>query len=158
MNRREPDRAAVRFPPVFVFLLAVGAGVLLDRLLLPLPLGLPELVRVSAAWGAALFGTGFIVTALALFHRTRQDPEPWKSTPEMIFKGPYRMTRNPMYLGMALLQGAAGLWKSNGWIIGLLPLALLGVYLIAIRPEEVYLERKFGDAYRDYRARVRRWL
>ena len=141
-----------------MFLLTIGAGVLLQRFVLPLPLGLPENLRTFAAGGAALFGAGFVVSAMALFHRSGQDPEPWKSTPEIISKGPYRMTRNPMYLGIGLLQGAAGLWKSNGWIIGLLPLALLGVYLAAIRHEEAYLERKFGDAYRSYKSSVRRWL
>lgn len=152
------DGAAVRIPPPFVFLAAIFAGIALPRLLLPLPLGLPELVRTLAAKGAALFGAGFMVSAMALFHRTGQNPEPWKSTPELIFKGPYRLTRNPMYLGMTLLQGAAGLWLSNGWILILIPVALAGVYWTAVRHEEAYLESKFGDAYRDYKASVRRWL
>jgi protein-S-isoprenylcysteine O-methyltransferase Ste14 len=154
----EKDRAAVRFPPPFVFLLTIVAAVILHRQFLPLPLGLPDVVRTIAAWGALLFGAGFIVTSLALFHRTGQDPEPWKSTPAMVFKGPYRMTRNPMYLGMALLQAGAGMRFSNGWIIGLLPLALFAVYWIAIQPEEAYLERKFGAPYLDYKSQVRRWL
>ena len=63
-----------------------------------------------------------------------------------------------MYVGMALLQAAVGLWQSNGWILVFLPLALFGVFLTAIRHEEAYLERKFGDAYRSYRSSVRRWL
>ena len=155
---READRAAVRFPPPFVFILTTVAGLALHARALPLPIGLPEPVRNFGVWGSLLFGAGFIVSALILFHRTGQDPEPWKSTPEIIFSGPYRWTRNPIYLGMALLQASVGLWRSNGWILLLLPLALIGVYLLAIRHEEAYLGSKFGKAYLDYKARVRRWL
>ncbi len=158
MVNTSQDHAAVRVSPPLVFTATVAAAVLLHRLVLPLPLGLPESVRGIAATGALLFGAGFMVTSLALFHRTGQDPTPWKSTPEMIFRGPYRISRNPIYLGMALLQGGAGLYFSNGWIIGLLPLALLWVYLTAIRHEETYLECKFGDAYLDYKSSVRRWI
>lgn len=141
-----------------MFALTIIAGFALQKWVLPLPIGLPERLRILTTWGSLLFGAGFIVTSMALFRRTGQNPEPWKSTPEMIFKGPYRLSRNPMYLGMALLQAAAGLWRSNGWILVFLPLALCGVYWIAIRPEEAYLERKFGDAYRSYKSSVRRWL
>ena len=138
--------------------LTIIAGFALQTWVLPLPIGLPERLRIASTWGSLLFGAGFIVASMALFRRTGQNPEPWKSTPEMIFKGPYRLSRNPMYLGMALLQAAAGLWRSNGWILVLLPLTLFGFYWIAIRHEEDYLEGKFGDAYLSYKSKVRRWL
>lgn len=154
----QPDRAAVRFPPPLVFVLTIVAGIAMQRRLLTLPIDLPETFRVFATWGSLAFGAGFIVSSLALFHRSGQDPNPWKSTPELVLRGPYRMTRNPIYLGMGLLQAAAGLWRSNGWILILLPVALATVYLLAIRHEEAYLERKFGQPYLDYKARVRRWL
>ncbi len=152
------DAAAVRFPPPFVFLLGIAAGLGLHYLLpLPLPI-LPGPWKRALVLAPALVGLGLLVSSLLHFFRTKQDPEPWKPTPELIAVGIYRWTRNPMYLGMAFLQVAAGVWTSSLWVLLALPLALLGVYFLAIRHEEAYLERKFGDAYRDYRAAVPRWL
>ena len=158
MTRPQQDRAAVQFPPPLVFVLAVVTGFLLNRSALPLPLGLPDWIREAVGDGAVLFGAGLMITATVLFRRTGQHPSPWKSTPEMILKGPFRVTRNPMYLGMALIQLGTGLRLSNGWILGMLPLALFGVYWVAVRHEEAYLERKFGDPYLEYKSSVRRWL
>jgi protein-S-isoprenylcysteine O-methyltransferase Ste14 len=158
METSEKDAAAVRISPPLVFGVAIAAGFLLQRYALPLPLGLPEAVRTAAKLGAALFGGGLIVVALALFHRTKQDPRPWESTPEIVNRGAYRWSRNPMYLGMALIQGALGLSRSNGWVLLLLPPALVVVYWTAIRHEEAYLERKFGNSYLEYKREVRRWL
>ncbi len=158
MTRSGRDRAAVRVPPPLVFVLVVAAGFFLHRSLQPLPLGLPDGLRKAASAVTLLSGAGLLAWSLTLFLRSGQDPAPWKSTPEMIFKGPFRFSRNPMYLSMALLQIAAGLWYSNSWILGLLPLALFCVYRTAIRHEEAYLESKFGDSYREYKAEVRRWI
>ncbi|HEX7719149.1 MAG TPA: isoprenylcysteine carboxylmethyltransferase family protein, partial [Woeseiaceae bacterium] len=72
--------------------------------------------------------------------------------------GPYRFTRNPMYLLMVLVCVAVAIILSNAWIVVLTPLCAWALYRFAILPEEAYLERKFGDGYRDYKRRVRRWL
>ena len=72
--------------------------------------------------------------------------------------GPYRFTRNPIYLGMVLgLIGLAIAFNSLWPLMTLVPFALVIRYGVIAR-EEAYLERKFGDVYRHYRARVRRWL
>ena len=63
-----------------------------------------------------------------------------------------------MYLGMGLLQAGLGVLLSNAWIVVLVPVSWLVIYLIAIRHEEAYLERKFGASYASYKASVRRWL
>ena len=76
----------------------------------------------------------------------------------LISTGVYRITRNPMYVGMALLQTGIGIGFANGWIISLVPPVLAIIYATAIRPEEAYLERKFGDPYTEYKRSVRRWL
>ena len=85
-------------------------------------------------------------------------PKPWEPTPEIISTGIYRMTRNPMYVGMAVLQAGIGIWWANGWIIALVPVVLAVVYATAVRHEEAYLEEKFGDAYRGDKSSVRRWI
>jgi protein-S-isoprenylcysteine O-methyltransferase Ste14 len=99
-----------------------------------------------------------IRSAFRLFRSTGQDPKPWESTPQIISTGIYRFTRNPMYVGMALLQLSIGIGLGNGWIVVLLPVVLLLIYVIAIRHEEIYLERKFGEGYTRYKGSVRRWL
>ena len=154
----EDDAAAVRIPPPLVYMAALVGGYLLQQYALPLPLGLPDNVRRLAAVGAILCGVAMMLVAVALFRRTEQDPKPWTTTPAVISKGAYRITRNPMYLGMALIQGGIGLALENGWILLLLPLVLVLIYLTAVRHEETYLERKFGEAYLEYKKSVRRWI
>jgi protein-S-isoprenylcysteine O-methyltransferase Ste14 len=158
MDANDRDGASVRIPPPLVYLVAVIAGGLLHELVLPLPLALGLTVRVGVAAATALLGLALLAGALGLFRRTGQDPKPWKSTPEIVSTGVYRFTRNPMYLGMALLQTAIGVGWANGWVLALVPAVLAIVYATAIRHEEAYLERKFRDAYLAYKESVRRWL
>jgi protein-S-isoprenylcysteine O-methyltransferase Ste14 len=152
------DGAAVRLPPPLLYLIAVIAGVLLHSFVFPLPIGLPLSARVSLGVLAALLGLAIGGNAFRHFRRTGQDPKPWESTPEIISTGIYRFTRNPMYVGMALMQIGIGIGLGNGWILALVPPVLVVVYLTAIRHEEAYLERKFGETYSRYKASVRRWL
>jgi protein-S-isoprenylcysteine O-methyltransferase Ste14 len=158
MNTHERDGAAVRFPPPFVYLGAVVLGGLLHGFVFPLRLDLPLALRIALTAATALLGVALVAAAIGLFRRTGQDPKPWKSTPEIIATGIYRFTRNPMYVGMALLQTSIGIGFGNGWILALLPLVLVAIYVIAIRHEEAYLERKFGTPYLEYKRSVRRWL
>ena len=158
MNTHEKDGAAVRLPPPITYLVAVIVGALLHAFALPLPLDLALGPRMGAAVAVAGLGIAMMAGAMGLFKRTGQDPKPWKSTPEIISSGVYRFTRNPMYVGMALLQTAVGFGMANGWILVGVPVVLVMVYGTAVRHEEAYLERKFGDAYLDYKRSVRRWL
>jgi len=123
-----------------------------------LPVDLPLALRMGLGVATALFGVALVAAAIGLFRRTGQDPKPWESTPEIISTGIYRFTRNPMYVGMALLQASIGITWGNGWILALVPVVLVTIYTIAIRHEEAYLERKFGSTYLDYKHSVRRWL
>jgi protein-S-isoprenylcysteine O-methyltransferase Ste14 len=151
------DAAAVRFPPPLVYLFAVLAGVALQYLApLPLPLGAGGRAALALLVGG--LGAALVAAAFGLFRRTGQDPKPWTTTPAIITTGIYAWTRNPMYVGVALLQAAIAVALANGWILLLVPAALAIVYAIAVRHEERYLEEKFGDPYREYRRRVRRWL
>jgi protein-S-isoprenylcysteine O-methyltransferase Ste14 len=154
----DKDGAAVRFPPPLVYLIALIAGGLLHAFLLPLRLGFGLAVRVAGATGCALLGIGVMLGAIGLFKRTGQDPKPWKATPEIITAGVYAYTRNPMYLGMALVQVGFGFAFANAWMIALIPPVLVIIYAIAIRHEEAYLARKFGEPYSEYKRSVRRWV
>ena len=158
MPDRNGDGAAVRIPPPMVYLGLVIAGVVLNAFVWPLALDLGLALRAGATVVLGLAGAALLVTAFGLFSRTGQDPKPWESTPEIITSGIYGYTRNPMYVGMGLLQAALGVGLANLWIVVLVPAVLSIVYLTAIRHEEAYLESKFGQSYTDYKASVRRWL
>ena len=158
VNTNERDGATVRFPPPLIYLGAVVIGGLLHRFVLPLPLELPTGLRIGVEVAIALLGVTLIAGAVGLFRRTEQDLKPWTRTPEIISTGIYQFTRNPMYVGMALIQASIGIGLENGWIIALLPPVLVLIYTTAIRPEEAYLERKFGDTYIEYKGSVRRWF
>jgi protein-S-isoprenylcysteine O-methyltransferase Ste14 len=149
--------ANVRFPPPLAFLAGVLLGVAFQYVI-------PAPVPVSRAIGAVIglciltAGVGFIASARMLFQRTGQSPIPWKPSPSLIVKGPYRFTRNPMYVGITLVEIGLGLAFNNLWISLFAVPALLTVHVIAVLPEEQYLSEKFGESYKAYLARVRRYL
>ncbi len=150
--------ARVRFPPPLVYLGAVLGGLAVDRWLAAAPVPIDRTLRITA--GALLATAGVALAASARIHflRTGQSVIPWTPTPELIFQGPYRYTRNPMYVGMTLLTLGLGVALNNLWMSLFALPALLIVHLIAVLPEEKYLSEKFGDSYRTYLTRVRRYL
>ncbi|NOJ42930.1 methyltransferase family protein [Bradyrhizobium australiense] len=151
------DTADVIVRPPIAWALAVLAGLALDWLM-PLPL-LPG--AVSAGWlGATVFALALALFAWAISTMIRAGSSVPTNQPTttIVETGPYRFTRNPIYLGMVLgLIGLAIVFNSLWLLITLVPFALVIHYGVITR-EEAYLERKFGDVYRRYRARVRRWL
>lgn len=159
MLSRDADAAAVRFPPPLVYAASLGLGWLLSRFVMPFDVPwLPDAWLWPLALLPGCIGLVMLAYAAGLFVRSGQNPEPWKTTPSIVQSGIYRWTRNPMYVGMALLQIAVGLALDNAWMV-LLSAASLGVvYVIAVVPEERYLEQKFGEPYLQYKRSVRRWL
>lgn len=158
-----PDTSAetgadVRFPPPLVFLIGVLVAVVFHYAVIPLPVPVD---RMISTWSGVLIGAiavGFVITARVLFSRTGQSPIPWKPSPELISRGPYRFTRNPMYVGLTLFQIGLGIALNNLWISLFALPALTVVHFIAVLPEERYLSEKFGDSYRRYLTQVRRYL
>ena len=116
---------------------------------------------VPAGWvGAMVFvlALALVVWAIATITRAGSNVPTNMPTTTIVEAGPYRFTRNPIYLGMLLgLIGLAIAFDSLWLLVTLVPFALVIRYGVVAR-EEAYLERKFGDAYRHYCARVRRWL
>lgn len=149
------DNAGVKFPPPLMYLLVYLAGVVLQRLI---PLG-----RLPARlWPAGLLlvvaALLLVFPSLARFRRARTSAIPRRPTTALVIEGPYRFTRNPMYLGMLLLYVGAALWLGHVWPLLLAPVVVLLVRRMVIDREESYLIAKFGDDYRRYQSRVRRWL
>jgi protein-S-isoprenylcysteine O-methyltransferase Ste14 len=149
-----PNLGLVR--PPLVYLVSIVIGTMIQRAT-PLPF-LPR--TLGAPLGAAL-----VVLALALFaysvakFRAAGTPVPArKPTTAIVQTGPYRFSRNPIYLAFSLLQLGIAIWVNSVWLLVTLAGAVALVHYVVIRREEKYLERRFGDQYLDYKASVRRWL
>jgi protein-S-isoprenylcysteine O-methyltransferase Ste14 len=150
--------ARVRFPPPLVFVVWIGVGVLLQRFVLRGSLPIAPTVRVVLGVVVALAGLAFGAPAIRQLRRTGQDPAPWLPSPELVVAGIYRHSRNPIYVGMTILQLGIGVALGNPWIAGLAAAGLLTVHFVAVRPEEAYLAEKFGEPYLRYKAAVRRYV
>jgi protein-S-isoprenylcysteine O-methyltransferase Ste14 len=150
--------ARVRFPPPLVFLGATLVGVAFDSLVAPAPVSVGRPIALVLGLLILACGVALVVSARIHFTRTGQSPVPWRPSPSLIFSGPYRFSRNPMYLGVTLVELGLGLALGNLWISLFAAPALLIVHLIAVLPEERYLAEKFGAPYRAYLTRVRRYL
>jgi protein-S-isoprenylcysteine O-methyltransferase Ste14 len=154
----EEDSPQVRFPPPLVYagMLLLGLGI--GRLLDDPPIGLDIKVASFAGMILAIAGLGLVFAALLRFRRAGTNPEPWRQTTAFVASGVYRWTRNPMYLGMALIfAGLALIFDSLATLL-LLPFVVILIDRQVIAREERYLEAKFGDDYRAYKDKVRRWL
>lgn len=152
---RDNSGAVVRPPIAWAF--AAVAGLVLDALY-PLPF---LSAAMPAGWiGAIVFlaGLGLLVWAATTFRRAGTHIQTVEPTTTIVDEGPYRYSRNPIYVGMFLgLIGLAIGFDSLWLLITLVPFYLVIHYGVVAR-EEAYLERKFGDVYRAYKTRVRRWL
>ncbi len=158
MTKEVGDNAGVTVPPPLVYLGFLLVGPLLDRLLGwgKLNLGLPIALMIGAL--VAIAGLAIGLSALLRFRAAGTPPEPWKPSTIFVASGMYLHTRNPMYLGMALIMGGLGLMLRSPAALALVPAAMLAIDGFVIAREEKYLVRTFGDSYRAYRQRVRRWL
>jgi protein-S-isoprenylcysteine O-methyltransferase Ste14 len=154
----EPDSAGVRFPPPFVYLGALLSGLAAERFVAPSSFGFDW--RLLAAAGALLFvaGGAIVLAPAGLFRRFGTNIPPSQPTTLIATTGPYRWTRHPMYLGMTLIYAGLAIGFDGPIALALLPLVLIAVQTQVIAREECYLEPKFGDDYRRYKAEVRRWL
>lgn len=112
------------------------------------------------AYAVAAIGIIILVNAGILFKSKKTTVNPFapQKTSAIVGTGIYKLSRNPMYLGMLLVIIAAGIW--SGAILSLAPILIFFIYITRsqILPEEKALEEKFGQAYLDYKSRVRRWI
>jgi protein-S-isoprenylcysteine O-methyltransferase Ste14 len=143
--------------PPLLYLGCLVAGFTLDRLA-PLPVSLPH--GVSWITGAALLVTGVLIFAAAVRNFSRADTPVPSNQPvrALVTTGIHGWSRNPIYVAMCLVYAGIGVAARSPWVLILaLPLVIVLRYGVVAR-EEKYLEQRFGDAYREYKARVRRWL
>jgi protein-S-isoprenylcysteine O-methyltransferase Ste14 len=157
-STRNPFQLLLRIPVPWVFVLTYIIGAGLEHAL-PLRAGNRKLPGLSVA-GGVLLGIGAAIAAWGLltFRLARTTTVPGKASSRLVSWGPYRFSRNPMYVGLVLAYlGEAGI-LSQVWPVILLPLTVAYVNWIVIPVEESKLKEVFSEEYDGYRKRVRRWL
>jgi protein-S-isoprenylcysteine O-methyltransferase Ste14 len=144
----------VRPPLVYLISLILGAAL---QLATPFAF-LPGMLAVP-------LGAPLVMVAIALFaysaatFRAAGTPVPARKPTTMIVRaGPYRFSRNPIYLAFSLFQLGIAMWVNSVWLLATLVGAVALMHYFVIRREEEYLERRFGAQYLDYKASVPRWL
>jgi protein-S-isoprenylcysteine O-methyltransferase Ste14 len=150
------DSAGVRWPPPAVF-----AGGLLAGWLLTVWVPTPYLGYFAArTLGGVLIALGALLalSAVYTFRRAGTNLRPDRPSTALVIAGPYRFTRNPMYLSLTIFYLGIAVLLQSLWSVLLLPLVLFVIQTKVIRREEPYLERRFGANYTRYRSQVRRWL
>ncbi|HEY8260647.1 MAG TPA: isoprenylcysteine carboxylmethyltransferase family protein [Methylosinus sp.] len=150
------DRAEVKVLPPFIFLAFLSLGV---------SAGLSSSARMAAPETATTMGVILIVASVTIvglafdaLARAETPIDVRRPTATLVTTGIFSATRNPIYLSMTLLHIGVAFFVNSPWTFLLAAPMTSTLCLIAIKPEERYLERKFGDAYRAYRARTPRWL
>ena len=158
LSSKEAVAGGIRRPPA-LYLAGLVLGFALDRLL-PLPLTYPEATLISSTAGAALIliGVAIMVAGARNFSRAGTPVPSNQPVRALVTTGIHGWSRNPIYVGMFLVYAGIGIAARSPWVlIFALPLVVILRYGVVAR-EESYLERRFGDAYRHYKARVPRWL
>lgn len=159
-SQQEHDAAAVRVFPPAIPLATILAGGALQHVW---PISIDSFLPAPARYwiGGLVVVMAVLIMGLwsvMLLHRTGQSENPWMPTTQIVQRGPFRITRNPMYLQMVVGCLGFAVLFANAWILLVTPLCAWFLRRWAILPEEAYLERKFGSAYASYKHRVRRWI
>jgi protein-S-isoprenylcysteine O-methyltransferase Ste14 len=153
------DSADVVIKPPLLFLGALALGCLLS-LIIPIGLGLGEANSLVLIVGLAFVVVGFALAALSVyrFRLAGTSVVPGEPATALVVEGPYRVTRNPIYIGFVLAYLGLAIVLTSLWVLLLLTPVLIILQRGVVEREEAYLERQFGKAYREYKARVPRWL
>ena len=156
MANDDPDNPGVHVPTPLIYLLPLLLGLLLDRRSY-----LPFLSRgMGHIVGWPLIGGG--VALLGWFLQTMRNADAPvrcdRPVPKLTTDGPFGYSRNPAYLGLAMVYAGIAALRNSLWSILQLPAVLLVIQREVVGREERYLERAFGEEYLDYKSRVRRWM
>ena len=160
-DRPGPANAGVRFPPPLLFVAGWSIGWALDRLVVRMPFvggagnRTPILIL---GWLGIVSGLAFAAWGITTFRRARTAIVPIKPARTVVASGPYRWSRNPMYVGLTAVYAGVALVRNAAWPLILLPVVLPALWFLVIRREERYLTHAFGETYLRYQQSVRRWL
>lgn len=157
---RAKDNPGVVADPPMIYLAALGLGLLLDRAVpWQASLGwLGQPLRHAVGGACLLAGLAVVATAFRQFARAGTNLPTHRPTTALVVDGLYRWSRNPIYVALTLAYLGLALVLASPWTVALLPAVLAVMRYGVVGREERYLEAKFGDAYRAYKASVRRWI
>jgi protein-S-isoprenylcysteine O-methyltransferase Ste14 len=156
MQKKNTTYSSIRIQPPLLALILLALVFVLARLV-PLPLAVPPILQASG-FLLAMLGLLLGLGALIAFRRTRSTSAPHRAAGKLITAGPYRFSRNPVYLGFVFMLIGLPLDAGTYWGILLAPIMVYLFNRLIIEPEEEYLTQKYGETYRSYRAKVRRWI
>jgi protein-S-isoprenylcysteine O-methyltransferase Ste14 len=156
MSEKLPHEG-LRVPPPLLFLATLVIGWLLQWLF-PISVLPPGIVLLAAGVVVLALGILLLFWAVSMMRRAGTSPNPTQPTTAIVTTGPFRYTRNPIYLGFTLICVGIAIAANDVWVLLPLLVVLAIMTRVVIPSEERYLEQKFGSAYTDYTARVRRWL
>ncbi|MBU2583642.1 MAG: isoprenylcysteine carboxylmethyltransferase family protein [Alphaproteobacteria bacterium] len=157
-NDTNADRpSSIPWPPLLIVAMLTTAIALGNYLPLPWP-GIDDMPARVIGIGLGALGVMLFIWAGYTLWRHDTTVMPHKGSTALATNGPFAWVRNPIYLGDALIFLGVGEFTKNIWFVILTPVFAALVTWLAILPEERYLEKKFGDAYRAYKEKTRRWI
>jgi len=156
LSKAAKDTANLPVDPQFLMMLFLIVALLFGWKL-PIPIPFPAWMYL-VGWAIILCGLGLGFSALMAMKKSGTSPNPSTPTNEIVMSGPYRFSRNPIYLGYVAVVIALPLIFGTYWGVALVTFAIDAYNRFAIDREEAYLKRKFGEKYLNYMAKVRRWL
>ncbi|MDQ2745090.1 MAG: isoprenylcysteine carboxylmethyltransferase family protein [Chloroflexota bacterium] len=153
----DEDTAGVIAPPPLIFAIPLGVGLVLQRFQ-SARLGLPRVMARPLGLTLIALGAYLGPAAFRSMRRSGTHPDPRTPAKALVVVGPFRYSRNPLYLTMTLIYAGITLLANARWPVIFLPSVLLVIRRGVIDREERYLERRFGEEYREYKRQVRRWI
>jgi len=158
MDADVKDRPAVKIPPPVFFFACLGFGGALEYLFPSRPTGWPWLPRIVAGGILFLISGLLAIGAVRALFRNKTPFNHSKPTVRIVREGPFRFSRHPMYLSLLFLLSGVAVLVCSIWLVIAVPILFFILDVFAVKSEEAYLLRKFGDEYGNYRASVRRWI
>ena len=149
----------IHYPPPLIFVIVFGLSGLINKYIPVSLAGIEQtLIGKVLAFLLCIAGAFLMFSSIYIFLRNRTPVYPNSPATTLVTSGPYRFTRNPMYMGLCLLYVAGAIFMNSLWPLILLPIAVWFISRFVITSEEAHLEATFGDGYREFQASVRRWF
>ena len=152
------NHAGVTVPPVLTIVPPLAAGLLLHFLWKQLRFFPEWWIGHAVGWPLVVAGVLLLAWSVRTMSRAGVDPDPNEPTTAIVATGPYALSRNPIYVSFNVVYVGIALIVNTVWPVAFQPVGIALLYYGVIARDESYLERVFGDEYRQYKARVRRWV
>lgn len=151
------DVARPLAPAPVIYAIGLALGIVLGQLI---PLGLfpSRLIAFGVGWPCVAAGLALSVWSALVMRKSRESPDPRVPTSAVVSDGPFRLSRNPMYVAFTIGYVGLSLVLNTAWPVTLLPLVIAALHFGIVRREERYLEHRLGRPYWEYCRQVRRWL